>query len=193
MNPQSDCVELHDAIVLWAFTPEIGPGAVVFAAADALADGMDSPSLRELAGLSPRELEWIVRPIVQATVEELGLSVPEVGTDTLEVAAAEAMSRRLLDGRLTARDFALWAHRTIGHAGAERLQPLVLLDDFYDDVLSAGLDTSELEATAVRQAMSLLAGEPLPAPNGPAPAEPESLIVGPRGWFRNLSGRVRGR
>ena len=150
-----------DEVALWSVDLNVGQGGVISAAVDALVAGLDSPSLRELAGLSDNSLYWTVRPLVEATLEELDLALPESGADALQIAAARAMSRRLLRGTLTTREFTIWAHRVISHEGAERLQSIVLLDDIYDDVAFAGANVGDLDEVARREAASLLAGEPL--------------------------------
>ena len=47
-----------------------------------------------------------VAPLVEGALVELNISYPGPGSDDIQIAAARAMSRRLLGGGLTARDFA---------------------------------------------------------------------------------------
>lgn len=154
---------LFDEAVLWEVRSTIGADAVISAAVNALVAGIDSPSLRELAGASSTEDYWTLQPLVQAALEELGIPYPDSGSHQIQIAAARVMCRRLLEGNLAADDFAAWAHRTIGHEGAAILQPLVELDDVF--VVDCTIDTiDDLEAAARRVAESLLSGEPLPTP-----------------------------
>lgn len=67
---------LFDAAMRW--NPETGNGkkGLIDAACQALVDGLDSPSLRELAGASPKDLTDEVRAMLEATFEELGIPAP---------------------------------------------------------------------------------------------------------------------
>lgn len=55
-----------------------GPDEVIEAAVNCLVDGIDTPSLRLLAGASPKDSTEEVEGLVRATLQELGL--PEPGT-----------------------------------------------------------------------------------------------------------------
>lgn len=161
---------LYDAVALWEVRSTFGADEVISAAVDALLAGVDSPTLRELAALSAQDSYWTLRPVVERTLEELAISYPGPDSDDVQIAAARVMCRRLLGGSLTARDLATWAHRTIGHEGAARLQPLVELDDAYDVSEYTGDSLEDLETAAHRAAKSLLAGEPLPVRTAATPA-----------------------
>ena len=154
--------QLFDSVALWEVRSTFGADEVISAAVDALVAGLDSPSLRELAGVSASEDYWTLRPLVEATLDELNVSYPGPGGDETQMAAARVMCKRLLEGSLTARDFATWAHSTIGHEGAARLQPIVELDDVYETCGYTGDTLEDLDAAARREAKSLLAGELLP-------------------------------
>jgi hypothetical protein len=71
---------LLDAAGLWLTAPrerayEVG---VIMAAAEALAQGVDTPSLRELAGISTDRISsWSLTVFARAAFEELGLNLPE--------------------------------------------------------------------------------------------------------------------
>jgi hypothetical protein len=160
---------LLDAVTLWDVRSTLGAHDMVQTAADALAAGVDSPALRELAGLSADESYWTLRPLIEATLDELAIDYPERGGDAIQIAAARVMSARLLAGGLSARHFATWAHRTIGHEGASRLQPIVELDDAYDDGEYAGDTGRGLDDAVRREAASLLAEAP---PSGRASTSP---------------------
>lgn len=150
---------LLDEAALWALTSAASPHDLIRAACDALVVGVDSPSLRELAGLSDRDSWWTVQPLVEAALDELGLKYPGPDPEEIQLAAAQAMCARLLDGRITARDLATWAHRTIGHEGSPQLQPLVNLDDWLDIREYTGDTEATLEAETVRLAKQLLLGD----------------------------------
>ncbi len=149
---------LMDAVALWEAYPDSGPAKVISAAVDALVQGLDSPSLRELAGLSARDSRWTVQPLVEATFGELGISYPGPGIDEIQIAAARVMCKRLVAGQMNARDFASWAHLVIGHEGSTKLQAFVELDDWYDIREYTGDTQATLEAEAVSLANQLLTG-----------------------------------
>jgi len=77
-----------------------------------------------------------------------------------EVAAARVMCRRLLHGQIAPRQLVSWAHRTIGHEGAPRLQPLVMLDDDYDLIGYTGETAEELDEATYAEARSIVARQP---------------------------------
>lgn len=126
---------LRDAAGLWLAAPrergyEVG---VIMAAAEALAQGVDTPSLRELAGISTHFISpWSLTVIARAAFEELGLHLPEPRSPEAQTMAMKAMCRQLRDGLVTARTLTDWAHSHIGHDGPDALQDLVELDDEYD-------------------------------------------------------------
>lgn len=69
-------LRLFNAVARWdaayaAYAAD--PGAVVDAACQALVDGLDSPALRELAGMSARDRRDEVEPVVTQTLLELGV------------------------------------------------------------------------------------------------------------------------
>ena len=182
---------LYDAVALWEVRSTFGADEVISAAVDALVAGVDSPSLRELAGLSAQDSYWTLRPLVEGTLEELNISYPGPSSDDVQIAAARVMCKRLLGGGLTARDFAAWAHTTIGHEGAARLQPLVELDDAYDVSEYTGDTLEDLETTAHREAKSLLAGEPLLARTVPVQPAETPASAGSKSRFRSVLRRAR--
>lgn len=67
---------LYDAASQWHANPDSGPAAVIDAACQALVDGLDSPALRELAGAAPTDRHGEVSPLVDRTLDELGLPPP---------------------------------------------------------------------------------------------------------------------
>jgi hypothetical protein len=109
---------LGDAVALWEVRGAFGPEEVISAAVDALVAGVDSPTLRELAGASVRDDYWTLRSMVEGTFEELSIPMPAPGTDEMQIAATRVMARRVINGLLTPSEFARWAHTTIGHDGA---------------------------------------------------------------------------
>lgn len=67
---------LFDTVARWR--PEHGGGhdEVIDAACAALGEGIDSPSLRELAGASPGDSHFDLQRLVERTFEELGIAMP---------------------------------------------------------------------------------------------------------------------
>ena len=158
MTEPDVAARLRDAAALWLVAPGPGAEALIDAACDALVAGIDSPSLRMLAGESPRQTYFRLRPLVEVTLAELDQPpLPESGDD-LEVAATRVMCRLLLDDQMSSRELAAWVHRNVGHGGARTLQPLVELDDAYDAMDYIGTPVEELDASVRTEATSLLAG-----------------------------------
>lgn len=68
---------VHDAATRWGAAPFWkGPEEVIQIAVDCLVEGVDSPSLRLLAGASPSDRADEIRALVEATLSELGLPQP---------------------------------------------------------------------------------------------------------------------
>ncbi|GAB3184466.1 hypothetical protein GCM10027259_42860 [Micromonospora palomenae] len=142
--------ELHDAVVLWA----IGYGSaddVVRAACDALAAGVDSSSLAELAGVPLRQADTAVHGPLPAALNELGLPSYSQGSRESEVAALRVLATRAVAGDLSPRELADWTHRTFGHDRLPLAGPLAALDDQYD-MLGYGPVSPSTEATAALDA-----------------------------------------
>lgn len=151
---------LLDAAGLWLVTPTRDTERkLVFAAAEALVAGVDTPGLREVAAVSVRSP---VPPTFARTVEdafgELGIDLPGRGSEQAEALALAAMCRRLLGGSLATRDLTGWAHRVITHGGVAEAAGLVNLDDDYDehDYAREGEPAPELDEAARAEARRIL-------------------------------------
>jgi hypothetical protein len=85
---------LYDAAARW--NPDTGYGLsdLIYAACQALIDGLDSPTLRELAGASLRDSSWDVRELVVKTLDELGIPQPGAVPAGFAVAAGGGVERR---------------------------------------------------------------------------------------------------
>lgn len=179
--------EFRDAVCLWRVSPSGAAAVVIEAATECLVAGEDTPTLRELAGASPRESAFVLEPLITDTVNELGMA-DLLGAD-VQVEALRAMLRRLLAGKITARNLASWAHREIGHEGAPSCQPFVVLDDDYDDAEAFGHDEQDIDRWAHVAAEAFLAGEPLPeSPTlwSSAQVGNHNLLVRARDWLRGF-------
>jgi hypothetical protein len=153
---------LSDAVAFWRLGPGVGAAAsdLIDAATQALVDGLDSPTLRELAGESPRESWFVLSPMVERTLEELG--IPDLLAKAPERAALEVMVRRFQAGSVNAHSLVCWAHQNIGHYGGPECQPFVDLDDMYEVADYVGYTEEELERWTAEEAEAFLAGQPSP-------------------------------
>ncbi|MEV1142093.1 hypothetical protein [Micromonospora sp. NPDC049799] len=123
-------------------------------AAQALAEGLDSPSLRELAGLSRGEYREACE-LLDQVVDELGLpALPDADQAVWEVVVSYA--RRLVSGALTPVD---GAHAIAACAGSlgfpEPLATFAFLADLWE---SNAAEHAQLEQDMVREAEAMLRG-----------------------------------
>ena len=117
-----------DAVALWRLSPSYTTD-VIDGAAACLVAGADTPSLRLLAGASPKDSQFTLEPIISGTLSELRLPVRD---ESEQSAAMRAMARRYTRGDVGAKDLTDWAHKFIGHDGDDRCQAFVELDDIFD-------------------------------------------------------------
>ncbi|WP_116950665.1 hypothetical protein [Jiangella endophytica] len=190
---------LADAVSLWRLTPAVAKD-VIDAATDALVAGLDSPSLRILAGEPASATAYELADLIDDTMCELGLA--DVLEDDVQRAALAAMLRRLRAGRVRPGELVSWAHVCIGHGGHDDAQPFVQLDDVYDLWASEGHDLGLLDRWTHEEADAFLAGLPSPGradewmsgpPPAATPARPPVARPSPprRGRFARLFARRR--
>lgn len=100
---------LVDAGTVWAATGHGQP--LVHAAALALTAGLDSPSLRVLAGAPNRFADEEATDLAPDVLAELGLELEEKFSEGAYVALARLRARQFLDGEMSARALAneLWS------------------------------------------------------------------------------------
>jgi hypothetical protein len=123
--------QFQEAAIDWAAGGRGQP--LVDAAAQALADGLDSPTLRVLAGAPHASADDEARELAPAVFEELGLEIPERMSDAAYIAGAVLVGRRFLDGQGTARDVAKRLYAMFVSAGyPNELAEFSGLDDMYD-------------------------------------------------------------
>ncbi|HEY9497698.1 MAG TPA: hypothetical protein VIQ78_01585 [Terrimesophilobacter sp.] len=129
--------EILDAVVGWgaALTFDIPSQNAIMAACAALAAGIDSPSLRVVAGFDLDAYRWDVFDALVIALDELGVDFPAVGTDEAKLVALEQLCRSFLAGELDLHQLTGWAHEKIGHEGPEAALPFVELDDEFDGAL----------------------------------------------------------
>ncbi len=145
---------LQDTAVLWSIGT-VSPQAVVKCARDALIAGLDSPSLRILAGLTRIEADYHVPGVLPAALAELGLDFyPRDSRDGQEAAAA-ALAAQAVSGSLTPRELAAAIHRHFGH-GLPLAERLAALDDEYDLGAYAAMTPEQIDQEVITEARRLI-------------------------------------
>jgi hypothetical protein len=178
--------QLADAIALWRFNPDGRGQEIVDAAVDALVGGVDSPTLRELAGVPGNEPRSVLDELVDTTTAELGInSLPDPTGST----AFRVMAHQAIAGRITARELTFWAYRYIGPEAEEFAQPFVHLSWLYEDVEIQKWSIDDVDRAVIAEAQAYLAGEPskwlkLPINAGNLTVEPRSPTARIRQWLK---------
>ncbi|RNI03695.1 hypothetical protein EEZ25_09730 [Micromonospora aurantiaca] len=158
MPVEDPLTRLQDATALWSIR-QCTAAEVIEAACDCLVAGVDSPSLRILAGVSPAAGSQELIQWLEPTLDEVGLTYLPQCSQVGEDAAVRVMASRLLAGALTPRELARWAHSVIGHDGTPLAEELVLLDDDYD-TLEFGEETgADIDARVLAEARRVTAAE----------------------------------
>jgi hypothetical protein len=133
---------------------------VVDAAVDCLVSDVDSPALRELAGVSPRESRYVLDPLIDQALDELGID--QVTIASPQRAALTAVLKRYKRGVLTAAAAAQWAHAYIGHNGDAACQIFVDFDDMYDAVGYSPYTVADLDEWMAEESDAFIAGRASP-------------------------------
>jgi len=163
--PKPDCSLALNlwALNLWALN-RLPSESLVQIAADWLANGLDSPSLRELAGIHLPVMSE-VGPLFQQALTELHLAVPPV--ETARLFLAHHYAQQIIDGTVSPYAGAqkIWWEVCIE---LDRPSPLLLsfvgaaseLDELPERALQDGFDRSkyarELEEIIVASAREIL-------------------------------------
>jgi len=113
---------LQDTAALWSIGA-VTPQAVVMCACDALVAGLDSRSLRILAGLTRAEADYHVLDQLPAALAELGLDFFPPDSPSGQEAAARALAALAVSGLLTPRELAAAIHQHFGHGPAAGRAP----------------------------------------------------------------------
>ncbi|WP_163570094.1 hypothetical protein [Fodinicola feengrottensis] len=97
--------------------------------------------------------------VLEAAMDELGLSYHLVDSANAMEAGLTALSARMLAGHLAPRDLTTWAHQKFSHDGLALARTLVELDDMYDcaEYPITAPDTSEVEAQIRAEARRIVA------------------------------------
>jgi hypothetical protein len=158
MPPDQAAATLQETAALWSIDA-VSPQAVVSCACDALIAGLDSPSLRILAGLTRAEADCHVPGVLPAALAELGLDFYPRDTRDGQEAAARALAARAVSGSLTPRELAAAIHQNFGHSLplAERL---AALDDEYDLGAYATLTRELIGQEVIAEARRLTRHQP---------------------------------
>ncbi|MET8366691.1 hypothetical protein ABZU53_24325 [Micromonospora sp. NPDC005194] len=164
MHSEDALTRLQDAAVFWS----VGSGTaaqVIEAACDCLTAGIDSPTLRILAGISPVKGEENdeLRRWLEGALSELSLTYYGEGGRESEEEALRVMARRLLAQTITPRDLTSWAYRFISYDGTPLAAELIALDNAYDLVDAVhdwqrhtSTETKKIDADVVGEAGRLL-------------------------------------
>jgi hypothetical protein len=100
-TPEEATERFRDAVNLWRISAT-DTGEVIDAAVGCLLAEVDSPTLRELAGASSRDSQFELDPMIESTLQELGMEeVLDVGPQR---GALAAMIRRFNLDRWTAEE-----------------------------------------------------------------------------------------
>lgn len=154
-----------DAALTWAGTGYGKP--LVDAAVDALAAGLDSPTLRILAGAPARFADEEATEYGPDTFDELGLDVPEKHSTEAYLELAKLKARRFLAGEGSARGVSIELWQLYQQADyCSELADFSGLDDWYvmlDDGIIEG-DTSAVDAAVRESAQRLVDGQPSTGP-----------------------------
>ncbi|WP_432885511.1 hypothetical protein ACQPYH_01610 [Kribbella sp. CA-245084] len=180
---------LADAVSLWRLSPGTA-NEVIDAAVQCLVAGVDSPTLRELAGASPRDSRFVLEPLIEDTLDELGME--DVLAVNAQRGAFAAVLRRFKRNDLSARELVRWAHTNIGHDGDARCQVFVDLDDMYDTVDYSDDGTEDLDRWTAEEVDAYLEGRRSPGRTTVwrTPSTPTAVICGPMRRPRQFEVRI---
>ncbi len=135
--------------------------AVVDAAADALVDELDTPSLRYLAGATRASADDESREWVPRVIEELGLRLPDRLSPEARIAAARSWAFRFLRNPSDPRTITEQLYRLyVDTDYTSELAAFIGLDDWYD-LLDTGViagKASEVDRAVFHALQDLAAG-----------------------------------
>ncbi|MBF9131412.1 hypothetical protein I0C86_20955 [Plantactinospora sp. S1510] len=166
MRSKDALARLQNAAVLWSIGSGT-PADVIEAACACLVAGVDSPTLRILAGISPARgsESGELRRWLEGALEELSLTYHPEGSRAGEEEALQIMARRLLAGTIAPRDLTSWAYGFITHDGTPLAAELINLEntyDYIDAVYEGHKHTSsaagDVDADVIAEARLLIGG-----------------------------------
>lgn len=150
---------LINELSLWRVHPAVGARKVVTTACDLLVAGMDSPSLRMLAGESVNSNVRDISPLIERTITELGGEHLLPDSNEEERRAIWAMCEHLLDGAIAVRELTAWAHIAFSHYGPGDAADLAQLDDEFDGSDTWGRSSVQITADVETLARRVVAAE----------------------------------
>ncbi|MFJ5811955.1 hypothetical protein [Streptomyces sp. NPDC093093] len=115
-----------------------------------------------LAACTRAEADYDVHDLLPAALDELGLTFYSVDNEAGQEAAAQALSRHMLDGELTPREFTFRIHQRHGH-GLPLTERLAELDDEYDILEYGDRTVDQVDAEVTAEARRLAAYPAVPA------------------------------
>ncbi|MEU4439426.1 MULTISPECIES: hypothetical protein [Micromonospora] len=138
MTREEALANLHDTVAFWSIGSATSVD-VVRAACDCLVAGVDSPTLRILAGVSPvkgSEDDELRRWLADAFAE---LSLTYYGEESrkAEEEVLRIMARRLLARKIAPRELTSWVSQFITYAGTPLAGELINLESAYEYVEAA--------------------------------------------------------
>ncbi|MFF2271598.1 hypothetical protein ACFVTX_04975 [Agromyces sp. NPDC058136] len=122
---------LVTARALWAVRASAAQQAID-AATLALTEGVDSDPLRELAGANKDMNVFELGGLIDSALSTAGVNVGDMTEDDALMISARHYANCVLQGQMSVRELAAWAHSRLGHEGPEWAQELVELDDAFD-------------------------------------------------------------
>ncbi|WP_174528129.1 hypothetical protein [Micromonospora maritima] len=164
MTGEEALAHLQDTATFWSIGSATSVD-VVRAACDCLVAGVDSPTLRILAGVSPvkgSEDDELRRWLGDAFAE-LSLTYYGEASRQAEEVVLRIMARRLLAGTITPRQLTSWVAWFITYAGTPLAGELINLESAYEFVESihdvrqqTSTRTEDLDAKVIAEARRLV-------------------------------------
>ena len=159
MREAPQAQDLRDVGALW-LSGYASQRPLVEIACSLLAQEHEGEGITALAGHSyADEVDThAVEHDLRRALSDLGGALPDRESPELLLMCVRAMCRRLQRGEINERELAAWAHRVVGHMGADEAQPLVEADDTYDMIADGFVPESMAEVDErVRRTAALLA------------------------------------
>lgn len=153
---QAAVTTLRRRALFWAVR-RIQSEDVVDVAITALVDGVDSPTLRVLAGLTPREAVERVPELLPRALAELGTPIPPRDSEEAKMEATREFARMLLDGALAPEEAAGGIYKLFLPDYPDIAYPFLLLHDEYSLIGEyTRRSEDEIDAAVIEAAKELL-------------------------------------
>ena len=129
METPADALSRLQAAAGWRLFDDRDAHEITVAAANAIVAGVDSPHLRELAGLHRSTSARELRDVAAAAFAEVGLGFPDLQSDTGKLLGLVELCRRYHEGELSARELVHWADGNFDYEAPDEARDLAMLDD----------------------------------------------------------------